>query len=307
MARRGSPAVAVLAGNLPGLAVQPLLPALALRRPLLLKSATAEPLFAAAFVTALSRRVPALGEGIAAVTWRGGDALLEAPVLAAAGRVLAYGDRTAIASLSCRAPGKVIELGPKLSLAVLAEDADLGESARGIARDVALFEQRGCLSVQAVFVAGEERARAFANHLAAALAEIAVTLPPGRVPPAQAALVQQLRGEAELRGSLEGGLPIAAGTVIVETPTAPLVPSPGARTVRVYPLATLAELPVRLAGWRGLLQGAALAGSDARELGPALEALGVSRRTAPGELQSPDASWHNGGHDPLAALGSSGA
>jgi hypothetical protein len=30
--------------------------------------------------------------------------------------------------------------------------------------------------------------------------------------------------------------------------------------------------------------------------------LGLSRFAAPGELQSPDATWLNGGIDPLAAL-----
>src|SRR6185312_1915288 len=46
----------VLASNLPGLAVQPLLPALAAGRPVLLKSSSAEPLFAPAFLSALARR-----------------------------------------------------------------------------------------------------------------------------------------------------------------------------------------------------------------------------------------------------------
>jgi len=306
-ARRGehhrAPAVAVLAGNLPALAVQPLLPALAVRRPLLLKSASTEPHLAPAFVAALVRRLPALGDAVAAVTWPGGDAALEAPVLAAAHCVLAYGDRAAVADLARRASGKVIDYGPKLSFAFVAADAELESAARGVARDVALFDQRGCLSVQAVFVEGDgARARAFGVELAAALDEIAATLPPGPIDADLASSVQQLRGEAELRGALLGSLPLASGTVTLELVTAPLVPSPGLRTVRVYPLATLADLPRRLAGWEPLLQGAALAGAAAWELAPTLATLGVSRCAAPGELQSPDASWHNGGHDPLALL-----
>ncbi len=298
-----TPALAVLAGNLPGLAVQPLLPALALRRPLLLKSASAEPLFAPAFVNALVTRVPALADAIAAVTWPGGDEELEAPVLAAVGKVLAYGDRASITDLQRRAPGKVVDYGPKLSFAVISADADLESAAAGIARDVALFDQRGCLSVQAAFVEGDDaRARDFATALAAALASIAIELPPGRIDAPHASLVQQLRGEAELRGALPTRSPLATGTVIVESPDAPLAPSPGLRTVRVYPLASLADLPPRLDGWQPLLQGAALAGAAAWQLVPTLATLGVSRCAAPGELQTPDASWHNGGHDPLGAL-----
>ena len=299
---RRAPAVAVLAGNLPALVVQPLLPALAMRRPLLLKSASTEPQFAPAFVAALTRRLPALADAVAAVAWPGGDAAIEAPVLAAAHCVLAYGDRAAVADLARRAPGKVVDYGPKLSFAVVAADAELDSTARGVARDVALFDQRGCLSIQAAFVAGDaRRARDFASTLAAALRELAAILPAGPVEPGLASLVQQLRGEAELRGALVGALPVAVGTVLLET-TTPLASSPGLRTVRVHALGSLAELPDRLAGWQPLLQGAALAGSAAWELAPTLAALGVSRCAACGELQAPDASWHNGGLDPLALL-----
>jgi hypothetical protein len=98
-------------------------------------------------------------------------------------------------------------------------------------------------------------------------------------------------------------LPAAAGTVLVE-PEPALRPSPGLRTVRVHPLADLDRLPEVLAPWRGRLQGAALAGAAAWRLAPRLAELGVSRCAAPGELQSPDAAWHNGGIDPLLALAS---
>ena len=294
-------ALAVLAGNLPGLAVQPLLPALALRRPLLLKSASDEPLFAPAFVKALRARLPAVGEGVAAVTWRGGAATLEDELLARVGTVLAYGGREAVDSLSARAPGRVLDYGPKLSFAVVGAGVDAAAVAPAIARDVALFDQRGCLSVQAVFTAGLDQARAIAASLAAALAETAAALPPGPLDPAAAAHVHQLRAEATMRGLATPQPPLAAGTVLL-APEPALTPSPGLRTVRVHPLASLAQLPAALAGWRGLLQGAALAGEDAWELAAELAAIGVSRLVPPGELQTPDAGWHNGGHDPLAAL-----
>ena len=300
--RQPRPALVVLAGNLPGLAVQPLLPALALRRPVLLESASTEPLFAPAFVAALRRRLPAIGEGVAAVTWRGGDEALEAPVLAAAGRVLAYGGSDAVASLRRRAPGRVVDYGPKLSLALVGPEADLAAVASGLARDVALFDQRGCLSVQAALVVDGERARDLAARLARALAAVAVELPPGPAEPAAAARVQALRAEAEMWAlpCFTAG-PLAAGTVLVD-PSGELQPSPGLRTVRVHPLGALEEAPALLAPWRGLLQGAALAGEDAEALAPRLAGLGVTRFAAPGELQTPDAAWHNGGRDPLEVL-----
>jgi len=313
---RSAPVLVVLASNLPALAVQPLLPALALRRPVLLKSPSSEPLFAPAFLAALTLREPRLAGAVAAATWPGGDAELEAPLLAAAGAVVAYGGDEALADLARRAAGKrFVGYGPKMSLAAveLGSGAAAPEAlAAGLARDVALFDQRGCLSVAAVYVAGGlDAAAQLAGHLEAALADLAARWPPGPAAAPALAAVQQLRLEAELRGLRRAPLsqapprhpplPPAAGTVLVE-PEPQLRPSPGLRTVRVHPLPDLDRLPEILAPWRGRLQGAALAGPAAWLLAPRLAALGISRCTAPGDLQSPDAAWHNGGIDPLEAL-----
>lgn len=299
-----SPALVVLAANLPALAVQPLLPALALRRPILLKSPSAEPLFAPAFLAALARREPRLAGAVAAAAWPGGDPALEAAVLAGAGRVLAYGGAESLADLARRAPGKVVGYGPKLSLAVVGREVAAGEVAPGLARDVALFDQRGCLSVAAVYREGTEgEAAELARAFAAALAARARAWPPGPVEPAVLAAARQERLAAEMRGAAfyDPGLPLAAGTVVLAA--APdLLPPAGPRTVAVHALPDLARLPEILAPWAGRLQGAALAGAAAWALAPRLAALGVSRTAAPGDLQSPDASWFNGGIDPLAAL-----
>ncbi len=299
--RGGGPVLVVLASNLPGLAVQPLLALLALRRPVLLKSPLAEPLFAPAFVAALAAREPALAGALAAVTWPGGDRALEAPVLAGVERVIAYGERESLEDLERRAPGQLVGYGPKTSLAAIGREAVSAETAARLAEDVALFDQRGCLSVAAVYTDGD--AGALAPYLAAALAELAERWPPGPPTPAELAAVQQARLEAELRGVswFQGGESVAAGTVIVEE-RPDFRPPPGLRTVRVHRIGELTSLPELLASWRGLLQGAALAGDAAWALAASLEELGISRCAAPGELQSPDALWHNGGVHPLEVL-----
>jgi hypothetical protein len=301
-ASEAGPVLVVLASNLPGLAVQPLLPALLLRRPVLLKSPSAEPLFAPAFLTALARREPRLAGAVAAATWPGGDAELEAPILFKVGTVLAYGEREALDDLERRAPGKVIGYGPKTSLAVIGAEVDPYEAAEGLARDIALFDQRGCLSVAAVYAEGD--AAAFAERLGDALAELARRWPPGPSTRPVTAAVQHLRLEAEMRGLWQSSLPLRDGTVIVD-PDPQLCPSPGLRTVRVHPLDDLSRLAGLLEPWRGRLQGAALAGEGAWRLEPALTGLGISRCAPPGELQSPDATWHNGGVNPLEALATS--
>lgn len=296
----GEPILVVLAANLPGLAVQPLLPALAVRRPVLIKSPSAEPLFAPAFIQKLVEREPRLGGSIAAVTWKGGDRAIEAPVLARTGTIIAYGEQESLDDLARRAPGKVVAYGPKTSLAVVGREVDPAAVAKGLARDVALFDQRGCLSIAAVYTSGD--ARALAVALADSLAELAAVLPPGRAAPETVAAVQQARLEGEMRGLWLAPLPLLSGTVIVEAELS-FRTTPGLRTVRIHPLVDLRQLPDFLSPWRGRLQGAALAGEEAWGLSAVLSELGVSRCAAPGDLQSPDASWHNGGISPLAVLG----
>ena len=321
--RGGGQILAVLASNLPALAVQPLWPALALRRPILLKYPSSEPVFVPAFLDALTRREPRLAKAVTSATWRGGDERVENPILEQVTTVIAYGDEPALADLDRRAPGKVVGYGPKTSIAVVSEhglartdtdshgrfpesETSVPVRARpcpsvysGLARDVALFDQRGCLSVAAVYTSGDPEK--LARRLAEDLAELSRRWPPGPADPAALAAVQQARLEAEMRGLWAADLPILSGTVLVD-PDPAFRPSPELRTVRVHPLEDLDRLPAILSPWRGKLQGAALAGEDAWRLAPALAELGISRCAVPGELQSPDVTWHNGGIHPLYAL-----
>jgi hypothetical protein len=234
---------------------------------------------------------------------------LETAIFSRVGKILAYGDEATLADLRGRVRAPLVEYGPRLSLGFVATDADLAKAARGLARDVALFEQKGCLSVQAVFVVGD--AEGFAEHLAASLEEVAKSWPPVDAQLPELAAVRQVRAEAELRGlcrfplgrSSLGrlSLGLAAGTVIVE-PQPRLRPAPGLRTVRVHPLTQAEDLLKILAPWRDRLQGLAYAGTLPPSLRQGLEELGLSRLAEAGQLQHPDASWANGGLDPLTAL-----
>lgn len=295
----GGPATVILASNLPGLAVQSLLPALAVRCPLLIKTASAEPLFAPFWIERLGRREPVLGQALAALTWRGGDQSLESPVLTRSTKVVAYGSAETMADLRRRAIVPVVAHGPKMSLALVGKEVDPSEVAAGLARDIALLDQRGCLSIQAIVTAGDPEA--LARAVADQLQQQARTWPPGRASLAAQATVRQTRDEAIMQGSWVAELALEAGTVIVEDSSV-IQPSPGLRTVRIHAAGPETMLTL-LEPWREQLQGVALAGESLAFLEPELRRLGVTWIAAPGALQRPIiASWANGGIEPAEAF-----
>ena len=113
------------------------------------------------------------------MAWRGGDEAIESPLLGKVGLVVAYGGALALADLRRRAGRKLIAFGPKASVAIVAGapvSGALEATASALARDVALFDQRGCLSLQAIYTDGD--AEALAAALAAALEDAARRWPP---------------------------------------------------------------------------------------------------------------------------------
>ncbi len=302
-ALRGAPkqvddgfSLVILPASPPGLMLQSLLPALAARAPVLFKSASAEPHFAPAFLAALGQCLPTLRDACAAAAWTGGNEAIETPLCAAARLVVAYGGEATIDALQSAATRRLIAFGPKLSLGWVGADADRNRAARGMALDIALFDQRGCLSVEAVLVE-QTAAEPFADALANALSALATELPPGRGSAAERAGVRLAREDADLRALPWYGDALDAGTVIVET-DARIGPSPGLRTVRIHGVSDL-ELPA-LDDWKGRLQGIAFAGRMPATARRAFEQAGVSRFAPAGQLQATDAAWRNGGID-LAA------
>jgi hypothetical protein len=112
-----------------------------------------------------------------------------------------------------------------------------------------------------------------------------------------------MREEAAFLGCDVAVVALDRATVIVD-PRALFLPSPGRRTVRVHPAANVDAALAILRPHAARLQGVALAvaAERAREVENQLATLGVSYVCAPGRLQSPGASWSNGGIDLVREL-----
>jgi len=283
----------VVASNVPALA----LPAIALGclagAAVLVKSGRDDPLSAPAFQRALAAVDAQLAATIVTTYWPGGDVAQEDAVLGRAEVVVATGGDATLAALAERLGDRLVAHGPRWSVAVIGRGAR--DAAAALALDVALHDQRGCLSPHAVYVAGE--ARGFAERLAAALEAVAERLPPGTASIEARAQARFLAAQAEWAAGatvLQG----AGGTVIHEGEAA-FRPTCGLRTVRVHPLADLRVFPDLLP--TGQVECVGVAGADPTPLVAALRARGVSRVCPVGRMQRPPLSWPRGQRAPLFA------
>jgi len=298
----------VLASNVPALA----LPAIALAclagAAVVVKSGRDDPLSAPAFRHALAAVDPDLAATVVTVYWPGGASELEEVLFGRADVAVLTGGEPALAALAGRVGGRVVTHGPRVSVAAVGRDGleEAERVAHAVALDVALYEQRGCLSPRAVYVESDGRLapRDFAERLAAALAGITERLPPMSTAVEERAATRVLREGSEW----------TPGTTVLSGPGGTVVydedpsfrPTLPARSVRVHPIASLAALPALLPA--GHIECLGLAARDPCDLVPALRERGVSRLCPVGRMQRPPLAWPRGQHAPLAALlGHSGA
>jgi hypothetical protein len=308
----------LLAGSIPMPTLLSLLLPLLLGSPVLAKPAARDPVTAGLVAASLAEVDPLLGRCLAVHPFRREDEAA-ASLFFASDCVVATGSDETLARVAARVspPQRLVAYGHRLSLAIVGArtqgGSTLHEIATGLAADIALWDQMGCLSPLIVFVEGERSGgEALAEELARALAQAERRWPRGEISTAAAAEIRRERGEAEMRQAAGRPVCLRAGedlgwTVVLED-DASWRPSPLHRFVRVTPVASRAELFGALRPVARHLAGVALAGfgDDTSELSRTLLDLGASRVCRPGQLQAPPLGWHHDGQPlllPLARLG----
>ena len=277
----------ILASNVPALAV----PAIALGclagAAVVVKSGHRDTVSAPAFQRAMAALDPALAATVVPVSWPHDpaldDLLLDAPVA-----VLTGHDDT-VAALAERATGRVLGHGTRYGALLI--DTTAAVDYAGAALDVALYEQRGCLSAHVCWVVGD------AERVAAGLADALLVLAE-RLPPASATVEERGAVRAFLDDAAWSGAGVQAGAwgAVVRESAAEFRPSCGARTVRVLPLSDVERLPE------------CFPPNTIECLGtnvppPAgLRARGVARVCPIGRMQQPPLSWPRGQRPALGSL-----
>src|SRR5262249_51791148 len=146
----------------------------------------------------------------------------------------------------------------------------------GLALDVSLWDQQGCLSPIAVYVASDTSGcRRVGTALARSIEAISRELPRGEVAASAAAQFAQERTGAELRAAAGQNLTLFAASdaswaVVCEPDAAPR-PAPLHRFVRVHPLPAPGGLGEAIHPIAAHLAGVALAGFGAAQPAVAAE------------------------------------
>lgn len=185
-----------------------------------------------------SRRDPAFARALVEAAVAAGDPHLrladELDIASVEGGELhVYGRDETIADVRARArPAvRVRGHGSGMGVAWLSAGADLAQAAHDLAEDVAVFDQRGCLSPRIALVLGDEtRASDFADALHAELDRLDATLPRGAVPAEERAAAGRYVSTMTYACRALVGSHHAVG---VAPPGAPLVLPPPYRHVHV--------------------------------------------------------------------------
>ena len=281
--------------------LRPMVWSLLARVPVLVKVATHDDGLAELFGVALSAADPELGASVAVLWPRGESAPIYARLAARVDLVSAHGGDHAIGQMrAATSPStEFVAHGHGLGAIVVLRTAlssHLPALAAAIARDVAAYDQRGCLSPQVVFVekGGELSPRDLASLVATqGLAPLASAMPRGALPIEIGAQQVQWRGLASSLHELFEGDGYATS---FEQGLA-VRPTPGYRNIAVHPFDAPAELAARLAIYGAHLKVVAVAGDPERLVLPAPLS---PRLCPPGEMQRPPllaatdgvAPWH---------------
>lgn len=291
----------VIAANTPLLAWVSLIRALLVRSASLVKLPSGPAVeWGRLFLRSLQDVSPALAECVSLHQWPGGTAELDAALCQNADIVIAHGSNDTMHTLRGLCPPETpfVGYGHRVSLAVLPRRSVTAEALAGLARDVLLYDQGGCLSPQTVYVEGGwPEICQIAERFAAALRQTVIEYPLPVRSPRAAPTVREARALALMEPDCRVWADENLRWTVIARPDLQFTPSPTFGVVSVQPLASLPDLPEALAVVAPFVQGCAAAGEGTWGYLP-----GVSWLCPPGRLQAPPLGWRQDGRDVLRVL-----
>lgn len=293
----------VNAGNIPGVAIHPVIQLSLLGIPTLVKNASAEPFLLPAILMALAQYDSTVAARCAALTWSRSAPALTETVMHCKPALAAFGDDDTMAHFA-QQQKRFADFGDRFSLA-LVNPANAKSQLHKLAYDVCMFEQMGCLSPQAILFVTDDwkQVETFCAQLAAAMEKITRQFPAGKRTTAQQAAIQQWRGALAVRAAAGEKIILLTGNGTDWTVAAAgrfdLDERVAWRFARVWPVPTLAQAVTILRQHEAKLQSLALGFSYEEQQQVAIDfpdlTDGASNRlhTLPGFMQRPAFGWLN--------------
>lgn len=303
-------------GNLPIPALMNIVCGLLVRSGQFVKCATGASLIPRLFAHSIHELDPKLASCLEIASWRGGSVAIEDALFAEADCVTATGSDESIGAIRHRLPSnrRFLTHGSKVSVGFVTAQA-LGQGgatalADKAAHDVAVWDQRGCLSPHVIYVetGGAVSPEGFAELLSVGLTKLEASHPRSSLPTQEAAAIADRRAVYRLRAAHSPETRIwtsketTAWTVIWEADPSFQVSCQN-RFIYVKPVKDLDELRAVLEPIRERIACVGLAArSTAQMIALELAHWGVPRICPLGAMQQPQLAWPRDGRPALADL-----
>lgn len=209
MARGPQLLIHIAAGNLPNPVLMSMVLGLLTRSAQFVKCASGQAFVPRLFAHSIYEAEPKLGACLEIAEWKGGHKEIEAALFAEADCVTATGSDETLAAIRSRLTFKTrfLGYGTRVSFGYITKDILTAPHARDIARraarDVAAWNQLGCLSPHVIYTesGGAVTPESFAELLASELQALEATHPRGSLTAHEAAAIATRRSFYEIRAA----------------------------------------------------------------------------------------------------------
>ena len=309
--------VHIAAGNIPNPTLFSIVLGFLARSAQFVKCARGTSLLPRLFAHSIYEVEPKLAACLEIAEWPGGTETLEAPLFAEADCVTATGSDETLATIRRRLPPRVRFLGHghRVSFGYIAPEAlaryELKNTAQKAARDVAAWNQLGCLSPHVFYVehGGAVSPEKFAEALAEELTALEAVEPRGKISTEASAVLAAQRGIYEVRAAstedtrLWASAGSTAWTVVYESDPRFQISCLN-RFIYVKPAADLTEALRHAEAVHGHVStvGLAATGDAAQKMALQLARWGVTRVCPLGQMQNPPLTWRHDGRPTLGDL-----
>ena len=310
--------VQISSGSVPGVGVNALIRSLLVKAPTLIKPGAGDVVLTQLFAEALRDADAELGSAVAVRYWSGGEGHeLTRQAVEGADAVVVYGSDESVLSVrgmlpvSCR----FIAYHNRFGIGIVGREKlkdNIEDLADEVARAVAMFENRGCVCPQILFVerSGDVKVEAFAHFIAESLERLASEWP-SHVEPVftdrESAVLRQARDTIEIHQAA-GSVRMLHGdlenwTVVSELDLLQLPFLPG-RSLRIRSAQNLEDVPSLLGESCRHIQSVGYAVDEDRvnDLAVLFGRVGASRVVPFDGMSFPPAWWLHDGQGPLRAL-----